>query len=155
MKNAGTVLLALPLIVGCASTTGRWVDAGSLELVGIHSAVMPDGQVLAFGYKDRHHVSNTEGRWQLWSPRIRAPVGGSTVISHWNPFCAGHSFLGDGRLFIAGGHKSSDPRHTSSATQVATVGLGSGDPELVCRRDFGEMEDLRRMDGREVQLAQI
>jgi hypothetical protein len=143
MKTAVAVLFALVPIVGCANTTGQWVDGGTLELVGIHSAVMPDGRVLAFGYKDRHHVSNTEGRWQLWDPRTRAPVDTSTLIANWNPFCAGHSFLGDGRLFIAGGHKSSDPRPVSSATQVATVSLGSGDPALVWRRDFGEMEDLR------------
>src|SRR5262249_55530634 len=41
--------------------------------------------------------------------------------TNFNPFCAGQSFLGDGRLFVAGGYKSGDPFRASAADQVRTV----------------------------------
>ncbi len=121
---------------------GRWVSGGDLEVVGIHSAMMPNGKVLSFGYKDGHHFVDTEGRYQLWDPQTRKPFAPSTIIPDWNPFCSGHCFLSDARLFVAGGFKFGDPFRASSADKVSTA-RANADGTVTWRRDYGKMEDLR------------
>lgn len=121
---------------------GRWVAAGDLQVVGIHSALLPNGQVMAFGYKDGHHFVDEVGRFHLWDPVTRQPSPESTVIDGWNPFCAGHSFLGDGRFFIAGGFKFGDPFRSSSADKIGTVSVAG--PAVTWKyKEYGKMEDKR------------
>ncbi len=136
------LIAACALLVSGCENNGSWQDVGELELVGIHTALLPNGQVLAFGYKDRNRFKYEEGRYQLWDSATRAPVSASVVIDDWNPFCAGQAFLGDGRLFIGGGFKFGGPAIASSADRVSTVAVTAGGPPI-WRRDFGKMEDLR------------
>src|SRR5262249_38769912 len=90
------------------------------DVNGIHSAMMPNGQVLIFGYNHKDHFYDQEGGYQYWDPVTRT-AGPKQDYTKYNPFCAGQSFLGDGRLFVAGGYKSSDPLRVSAADQVRTV----------------------------------
>jgi Domain of unknown function (DUF1929) len=78
---------------------GRWTPPKRWPVVAINLAVLPNGMVLSWGTGD--------------------PGGKSTLADIWDPvrnlhsfvrsaetdlFCAGQSFLADGRLLIAGGH---------------------------------------------------
>jgi hypothetical protein len=70
------------------------------QIVGIHAAVLRTGKVLlfSFGNANPHEAVS----------RVLDPVTGALATppeSH-HLFCSGHSFLGDGRLFVAGGHGS-------------------------------------------------
>jgi len=106
-----------------ATPGGRWVSGGTLDVLGAHAAMMPSGLALVFGYNHRDHYFDEEGGFQLWDPVKRAPIGAGQSFTNYNPFCAGQSFLGDGRLFIAGGYKSGDPFRASAADQVRAVSL--------------------------------
>ncbi len=81
----------------------------------IHVSVLPDGRVLFWG---RDKVKDMAG-----NPTEFDEIGKATARI-WNPatglfqtvnnittnlFCSGHSFLPDGRLFVAGGHKNTWP----------------------------------------------
>jgi hypothetical protein len=95
-----------PLIVDVPSggssapeRVGRWTPPKQWPVVAINLAVLPNGKVLSWGTGD--------------------PGGRATLADVWDPvrnvhsfvrsaetdlFCAGQSFLADGRLLIAGGH---------------------------------------------------
>lgn len=124
---------------------GEWKNGGNLELVGTHIAMMPNGQVLFFGYNSKGKHYDEEGQYQLWSSETRRPNGSSVKLLNWNPFCAGHSFLGDGRLFVAGGYKSGDPLRNSAADKVRTVSISNEGSRPIVRWDesYEKMEDKR------------
>lgn len=83
---------------------GQWTAPFQLPLIAIHSAMLPTGKVLLFSAE--HGVPGIHG-WLL-DPKtlaltnVQPPAG-------WNPDCAGHSFLADGRLLVAGGTLQFDP----------------------------------------------
>lgn len=131
MRNYAIIFVSLFFLIGCEDTcenTGSWeAPDDPLDLVGVHAALLPNGKVLTFGYNDRNALGESEGKFQVWNPETRSPEGESTLIEGWNPFCSGHSFLGDGRLFIAGGHVHWPGE--SGAENVATIDLDeSGNP---------------------------
>lgn len=81
------------------SVVGAWSAPFDIGVKGIHSVVLPNGGVLLFSYPYRAVGSDA----YVWDP----VTGGSTNVSlSWNRdiFCAGHSFLADGRLLLTGGH---------------------------------------------------
>jgi hypothetical protein len=78
---------------------GQWSAPFEIGVKGIHSTVLGDGRVLLFSYPVRAVGSDA----RIWDPGS----GGTTDVSlGWNRdiFCAGHSILPDGRVFITGGH---------------------------------------------------
>ena len=94
------------------AATGRWDPVIELPNVGIHASVLPDGRVLMWGRRivgTRTSTSRrvprscgTTGPVRRRRPRCRA---------RWpaiNLFCAGHTFLADGRLLVMGGHAQRD-----------------------------------------------
>jgi len=87
---------------------GQWSAPFSLPLISIHAATLPTGKVLLFGAE--HGVPGIHA-W-VFDP---ASIPGSPALtevpppSPWNPDCAGHSFLPDGRLLVAGGTLGFDP----------------------------------------------
>jgi hypothetical protein len=81
------------------STVGAWGAPFEIGVKGIHSSVLPNGRVLLFSYPVKAPGSDA----YVWNPQ----TGSSANVSlTWNRdiFCAGHSFLADGRLFVTGGH---------------------------------------------------
>ena len=98
------------------SQDGQWTDPFPLPLIAIHSAMLPSGKVLLFSAE--HGVPGIHG-WLLDPSTIPAPgvpidpatIGLTDVPppTGWNPDCAGHSFLPDGRLLVAGGTLSFNP----------------------------------------------
>ncbi len=122
--SAGVVgLLCLGVDGACQTNRvpGHWISGGTLDVNGIHAALMPNGLVLVFGYNHLANFYDQEGGYQLWDPTTRTPAGQQQSITGFNPFCGGHSFLGDGRLFLAGGYKSGDPLRASSADEVRVI----------------------------------
>src|SRR5262245_1394746 len=80
------------------SVVGQWSPLVDVGMEGIHAHLLPTGKVLIYGYHtDDPHKD---------APRIWDPATGATTLVYvpQNIFCSGHSFLADGRLFVAGGH---------------------------------------------------
>lgn len=81
------------------SAIGQWSAPFEIGVKGIHGTVLGDGRVLLFSYPVRAVGSDA----RVWNPAS----GGTTDVSlGWNRdiFCAGHSLLPDGRVFLTGGH---------------------------------------------------
>ena len=100
-RSIATVLLA-SLFVGAdargqASVDGEWGAVLDWPLEAIHSIMLPTGKVML---------------WQSWqtSSVIWDPVTGGfedTDFPSVNIFCAAHTWLPDGRLFVVGGQRPS------------------------------------------------
>jgi PKD repeat protein len=75
---------------------GSWTAPFPLPIVALHVTLLPTGKVLMWGHL---------GTPQVWDPA----TGSLTAVPSpaW-VFCAGHSFLPDGRLLVSGGHISAD-----------------------------------------------
>jgi hypothetical protein len=76
------------------ASQGQWSAPFSWPVVAVHLHLLPDGRVLSWG---------RIGDPQLWDP---ATGLFTAVPSATHVFCAGHAFLSDGRLLVAGGHIS-------------------------------------------------
>jgi hypothetical protein len=83
-------------------TKGVWQNPLNSGAIGIHAALLKTGKVLFFGFGNNSH----EGYSEIFDPTngaITLPAG--PVVPH--AFCAGHAFLNDGKLWVAGGHEGS------------------------------------------------
>jgi hypothetical protein len=105
---------------------GQWGPVFGLPNVGIHAHVLPTGQVLMWGRRDDPDQSLDVDPPSPLQPGAPAAPPAQCTPFLWNPadgritrtpqptladnktkanlFCAGHSFLADGRLLVAGGH---------------------------------------------------
>jgi len=97
-RNEGTACGAPAIsasVAGMSSpTAGSWTAPFPLPIVALHVSLLPTGKVLMWGHL---------GTPQVWDPA----TGGLTAVpSPALLFCAGHSFLSDGRLLVSGGHIS-------------------------------------------------
>ncbi|HVH10534.1 MAG TPA: DNRLRE domain-containing protein [Gemmatimonadales bacterium] len=81
---------------GPEATLGQWSAVMPAPIVQVHLHLLPSGKVLSWG---------RIGDPQVWDPA----TGTFTAVPapSWL-FCAGHTFLPDGRLFVTGGHISDD-----------------------------------------------
>jgi galactose oxidase len=81
-----------------AAESGAWSAVVSWPIVAVHINLMPNGKVLAWGSKE-------SGLPQVWDPATNSftPYPSPVLL-----FCAGHSFLADGRLLVIGGHIKGD-----------------------------------------------
>jgi len=77
---------------GPEAQVGQWSPVFPAPIVQLHVHLLPDGTVLSFG--------------RIGDPQVWDPATGSftAVPSPAWLFCAGHDFLPDGRLLVAGGH---------------------------------------------------
>ncbi|MGH7526487.1 MAG: Ig-like domain-containing protein, partial [Gemmatimonadales bacterium] len=77
---------------GQSALMGEWSSLLPAPIVQLHLHLLPDGRTLSWG---------KAGTPQVWDPAS----GNFTAVpsSTWL-FCAGHDFLPDGRLLVAGGH---------------------------------------------------
>jgi hypothetical protein len=74
---------------------GQWSAVMQWPIVAVHASLLPTGNVLAWT-----DYTVNEGA-QLWRPDTNTFT--AKPYSKTSLFCAGHSFLADGRLFVAGG----------------------------------------------------
>ncbi len=84
---------------GDPSVVGSWTEPFDLPVKVVHGILLPNAKVLLFSYPV-HDVGSDA--W-LWDPA----TGDTTDVSLTWPrdiFCAGHTVLPDGTVFITGGH---------------------------------------------------
>jgi hypothetical protein len=99
----GATLQARPTLAQPA-VDGEWSEPFALPLIAIHAAMLPTGKVLLFSAE--HGVPGIHG-WVL-NP-VSLALQNVPPPPPWNPDCAGHSFLADGRLLVAGGTLGFNP----------------------------------------------
>ncbi|HEY6351720.1 MAG TPA: carboxypeptidase regulatory-like domain-containing protein [Candidatus Angelobacter sp.] len=81
---------------GQASSQGQWSSVQAWPTRAIHTTMLPDGRVFFISYYG-----------ESFDPNIWDPVSNTfspTTASAYALFCAGHTSMADGRVFIAGGH---------------------------------------------------
>ncbi|MDT7753879.1 MAG: hypothetical protein QOD96_7541 [Pseudonocardiales bacterium] len=97
------------------ATYGSWSELFELRNTAVHAHVLPNGRVLMWGRRDRpaQTINSHECTPYVWDPHKRGTAdeykttpqpmlaNGKTTV---NMFCAGHTFLPDGRLLVVGGH---------------------------------------------------
>lgn len=95
------------------SITGEWSPVFSWnQQVAIHLHVLPNGKVLSWqdDDHDNYYVNGTRGPnktvAQVWD--VATGTFSNIPYSNTNLFCAGHSYLADGRLLIMGGHEETN-----------------------------------------------
>jgi hypothetical protein len=94
------------------ATVGQWSSVLSAPVVLLHLHLLPpDGHVLGWGH---------DGDPQVWDPVTGAFTAKPSLSLM---FCAGHNFLPDGRLLVAGGHITDG--HGLPNTNVFNVATGS------------------------------
>jgi hypothetical protein len=81
-----------------AQRLGQWSPVIDAPIVQVHLNLLVSGKVLSWGGANGLLT-------YLWDPATGAFT---EVPAPSNVFCAGHGFLPDGRLFVAGGHISAD-----------------------------------------------
>ena len=75
---------------------GEWTPTFTWPMIGVHTTLLPDGQVLTFGRNNDPQLLDP-------STDVFTPVPSATHV-----FCGGHALLPDGRLLVTGGHIASD-----------------------------------------------
>ncbi|HYF38268.1 MAG TPA: hypothetical protein VD930_01180, partial [Gemmatimonadales bacterium] len=75
-----------------AARVGSWTPPLAWPVVAVHLHLLPDGRVLSWG--------------RTGNPQLYQPADGSFTEApvETQVFCAGHTFLPDGRLLVSGGH---------------------------------------------------
>lgn len=85
-------------VPGTPGQVGRWETPIRWPVTAIHAATLPTGKVLTLSYGDPGAGSNAV----VWTPSS----GKFKAVPYTEEiFCAGHSFLPDGRLYLTGGWK--------------------------------------------------
>jgi hypothetical protein len=79
-----------------ASTQGQWSAVANWPTRAVHVTLLPDGRVFFVSYYDESLHPN------IWDPV--SDTFTATAASSYRIFCAGHTTLADGSVFIAGGH---------------------------------------------------
>jgi galactose oxidase len=72
--------------------TGEWTTPFPWPIVAVHLHLLPTGKILSWG--------------RVGVPQVYDPASGAfaEAPSETMVFCAGHTFLSDGRLLVSGGH---------------------------------------------------
>ena len=101
-----------------SSVSGAWSSVVSWPIVAVHMNLLPNGKVLAWGSKE-------SGVPQVWNPvtNVFTPYQSPALL-----FCAGHSFLADGRLLVIGGHIIGDHGLPNVTAFSQTTGWSSLPP---------------------------
>jgi hypothetical protein len=94
--------------------TGDWqVLPQQSQVLAMHAALLHTGRVLFFGGSARDASEHHPGpsgwdKTRLWDPT----TGSVSYVSSppYDLFCAGHAFLGDGQLVVAGGTEAYPPQ---------------------------------------------
>lgn len=124
-----SLLLAVSSVVAqlpneqSAIFVGAWEPVFTWPVVAIHASVLPDGRVLTWQRNDAVLTTQT---W-IWNPA----TGGFTsqMNNRASIFCSGHTFLKDGRLFVAGGHVHQD-HYGSNALTFLSGSTWSTGPDM-------------------------
>jgi galactose oxidase len=85
---------------------GEWAAVFDWPNVGIHVHVLPNGKVLFWGRREKDQGLDPKTcKPRVWDPEKKKDAFSFTANEPgFNLFCAGHTFLADGRLLVVGGH---------------------------------------------------
>lgn len=79
-----------------ATTQGQWSALATWPTRAVHTTLLPDGRVFFVSYYSESLQPH------IWDPGSNTFT--TTASSAYALFCAGHTNLADGRIFVAGGH---------------------------------------------------
>ena len=77
---------------------GQWTTLTTLPFYPVHNHLLPTGKVMI--WPGDGGISGNDPR--LWNPADQSVT--TLPKPGYDVFCTGHAFLGNGRLFVAGGH---------------------------------------------------
>jgi galactose oxidase len=86
------------------AVVGQWSGVQAWPTIAIHAILLPTGKVLVW---PRGQERRPGSDCRIWDP-VSEQFVGTAPLARTNIFCAGHSWLQDGRLFVAGGHYEDD-----------------------------------------------
>ena len=92
------VLCAASLHAADPRVAGKWSPVKVWPFVATHAALLPDGKIISWARKDG------ATQLQTWVGNPKTGVFTKVLNRYEQPFCAGHTFLADGSLLVAGGH---------------------------------------------------
>jgi len=101
------------------SVIGQWSSDSPWPTVGVHLVVLPDGRTLTWG-----EDIPAPGATAFPTYVVSIPSGSTDtsnvqqLIINDDIFCSGHTFMADGRLFVAGG--GDQPAPTNGTGRVTT-----------------------------------
>lgn len=78
------------------ATQGQWSAVANWPTRAVHATLLPDGRVFFISY----YAESLQPH--IWDPASNTFT--TTAASSFALFCAGHTTLADGRVFVAGGH---------------------------------------------------
>lgn len=114
-------------IPAAAPTVGMWSPSFAWPLVGLHVAVLPDGQVLTFGTPLGQGVQ--DGRtFDRWNPLTADINAGHTTIgnsANVDSFCGAGIMQTGGKLLVAGGDANASPGDLSRNSTVFDPGTNT------------------------------
>jgi hypothetical protein len=120
-------------------TLGQWtLLAERLPYASTALHLLPTGKVLFFG------AAYTGTDTRLWDPA----TGTTSLIPlpGYNVFCAGHAFLADGRLLVAGGHISNDVGLPHASTYDSVNNTWTPGPDMNAGRWYPTVTTLANGD---------
>jgi Domain of unknown function (DUF1929) len=132
------------IIPANAADVGMWSPMKDWPIVGIHTAVLPDGRIVSYGSPPGGQNIQQGRVFVLWDPMLGFD-GSSTMITS-NPefvdsFCSAATILPDGTLLMSGG--SSGPQSTRKSSKLDYKGaVATRAEDLTYPRWYGTMTAL-------------
>jgi hypothetical protein len=105
---AADVQAALVATAGPPQEVGQWGPLTGWPVVGVHTALLPNGNVLSFDSvgdtATENYAVHDHTRATVWNPVTGVHTAVDASLGY-NIFCSGLAHLPDGTVFLAGGNK--------------------------------------------------
>lgn len=96
--------MSSPNLLAAPDTQGEWGPVINSDIVAVHTVLMPTGNVLM--WEEGGYQGPMVEEIRTWNPTTG--VLSTPKFPPYDIFCAGHSVLPDGRVFLNGGHDNAD-----------------------------------------------
>jgi hypothetical protein len=99
-------LVAASLAAAQLNVVGQWTPLNAMPYVPVHVHTLPTGRAMIWGGVEvAGGAGDTGDDPRSWDPATQSVT--TLGKAGFNLLCAGHAYLADGSLFVAGGHVSS------------------------------------------------